>query len=158
MLPQILDFVRCLILLAVTGVSLGGCLPADDIATGEFSTAAFECNRQSKVVHCVFADVISEAVASDNGGFLDHGVEPMMILRSFSRITEQDFNGVAVAQGQYSYANGQLRFTQNLGPIDSAMNTMTSNGYATLLNNIKARISRAPETADQVRAFVKALG
>lgn len=135
----------------ITACSADGPLPSVT------QSARFDCGAEQDEPGCYFANSVEKHVVQVNGGFLDHGVEPQLILGAFRGIEKSDFDGVVVSQGTYHYKNGDLQFKQNNEPVTSAPVTMTRQGYQTLYRNVNVRMGVTPVTPEHAEVLVEDL-
>ncbi len=83
------------------------------------------------------------------------GFDNNLLIMAFPGLTQSDFSGVESFEGYYEIQNGEAVFVRSQDqPISSAERTISEKGYATLLENISARLSFPVMNQSQVDELI----
>lgn len=83
------------------------------------------------------------------------GFDNNLLIMAFPGLTQSDFSGVETFEGYYEIQNGEAVFVRSQAqPISSAERTISEEGYATLLENISARLSFPVISESQVDELI----
>lgn len=86
------------------------------------------------------------------------GFNAFIYLEVFPGFEESDFDGVESLEGIYTLADGELQYLRTAGdPITSAEETISEEGYRTLLENFSARVSLEVKTAEDIAVLLETL-
>jgi hypothetical protein len=89
------------------------------------------------------------------GGMPIEGFDATTLLNAFPGLAPEDFNGVASAEGIYTYTDGALAFQRTRqNPVSSAEKTVSAAGYATLLRQVASRLGLPAQTDAQIDAIL----
>jgi hypothetical protein len=82
-----------------------------------------------------------QAYVSDHMGQPIEGFNAPLYLQAFPGLLTSDFNGVKTEEGIYTYENKTLSFVHTpLGRISTAAESITDDGYATLVGTLRGRL------------------
>ena len=86
------------------------------------------------------------------------GFDATLLTMAFPGLIPDDFDGVEAFEGSYMIENGVLSFERDATqPMTSAESTISSAGYATLLENVSARLNMNIENEEQVDSLIEAI-
>jgi len=101
--------------------------------------------KQADTSPTEFSSVFAQAMfekGTEDGLIPIEGFDAGLLLSEFPGLEVEDFEGVKAFEGVYSVENGEVVFTRTGGDaVSSAERTVSEEGYATLLENISARLS-----------------
>ncbi|MCR4330682.1 MAG: hypothetical protein NUV49_02265 [Patescibacteria group bacterium] len=84
------------------------------------------------------------------------GFDAFMLKSAFPGLVPEDFNGVETIEGHYELINGLLEYKRDKGqPITSAEQTVSMEGYDTLLRNLSLRLGVVIESEESVQEIIK---
>ena len=86
------------------------------------------------------------------------GFNAFILQRAFPGFTDEDFDGVGTLEGHYEFVDGSIEYKRGRGmPITSAEQTVSSEGYATLLINVSQRLDIKVADEESVEQIVDLL-
>lgn len=88
------------------------------------------------------------------------GFQASMLLETFPKLEESDFDGVVTGaekeEGVHTYVNGELKWERTAEqPMTTADKTILPQGYAILLDNLSQRLDMPASTTEEAIAIVK---
>lgn len=104
-----------------------------------------------------FADAMFEAGTAD-GLIPIEGFDADLLLSKFPGLIPEDFEGVEAFEGVYTVEGGEWVFTRTKAqPVSSAERTVSTQGYATLLENVSTRLDHPVRTLFEIDSLIEKL-
>jgi len=86
------------------------------------------------------------------------GFDAFTLLRAFPGLLNIDFDGVEAIQGVYQYSESDLEFIQRaVSAVHSAWQTVSAEGYSTLLENVSLRLEVVVESEEDIDEMINIL-
>jgi len=101
--------------------------------------------------------ITDKAVEINNGLRPIEGFSPLLLKNTFSNLNDRDFDNVKAMGGRYDFVNNKLVFKEIMvegEPITSAYDTISQEGYLTLLDNLSSRFSMEINSVEDIDALV----
>lgn len=105
-----------------------------------------------------FADRMFFVATEATGLIPVEGFDADLLMGAYPGLVPADFVGVEAFEGHYELQGETIEFVRDQPqPVSSAERTISAEGYATLLENVSARLSRPVMTEADVDALVEFL-
>lgn len=86
------------------------------------------------------------------------GFDAFILKRAFPGFIDEDFDGVQTLEGHYEFANGSIEYKRDQGmSITSAEQTVSSEGYVSLLINVSKRLNVEVTNEESIEQIISLL-
>ncbi|MDA8597129.1 hypothetical protein N9L26_02195, partial [Candidatus Pacebacteria bacterium] len=149
-----------LLLLLMLGVAYHYATERSGSRVGEITPESDQATEVSERIRAFESQ--TQRVIADSYGQPIEGFEPAMYLEAFPALVPADFDEVEAVVGHYHYTNNSLEHeVSTREPIHSAAGAISSQGMATLLENIGLRLrldadTPVAEIVDRLRTDARA--
>jgi len=130
-----------------------------DKDTGQFGEVVqgFEGEATASALGKYFGQAMFKA-GTEDGLIPIEGFDAGLLMGKFEGLVAMDFDGVEAFEGVYSLDDGKVVFERTKPqPISSAETTVSEAGYATLLQNVSARLELSVRTEAEIDALIAKL-